>query len=126
MRLLTVFAVLAVFAGLTGCGGPGLPERPDSFATTETILSDSVALDSRNRFEQAVVGHQLRGEGVDVVVAPGGVLVGTQFGKPFSGAWIYRRGRFCYALEDKVTRRNAKCFNAAVVGRTVYLVPVEN
>jgi len=115
---------LILVAVLAACGGPGLPERPDSFATTDTMLADSVALDSRNRFEQAVVGHSLRGEGVDVVVAPGGVLVGTQYGRPFNGAWIYRRGRFCYALEDRVTRRNARCFHAAVVGRTVHLVPV--
>lgn len=119
-RLFALFLI----AGLAGCGGPGLPPPPENLATTDTILGDSVALESRRAFEEAVVGHRLRGEGVDVVVAPGGVLVGTQFGTPFNGAWVYRGGEFCYALADRVTRRNAQCFRAALVGRTVHLVPV--
>lgn len=110
--------------GLAACGSGGAP--PDSFSATSTLASDADVIDSKKEFENAVVGHQLRGDGVDVVVAPGGLLVGTQFGTPFSGTWEYRRGLFCHSLTGEVRRaKDRKCFRAAVIGRTVHLVPVE-
>jgi len=107
---------------LAACGSP---PPPDSFATTDTRLYDSTAIETRRAFEEAIVGHSLRGEGVDVVVAPGGVLIGQHYGNPISGAWVFRRGEFCYALDDRVRRSSRRCYRVALVGRTVHLVPAD-
>lgn len=119
MRILFLLLLLAA------CGADE-PEKPTSFSTTDSRLGLDDPVERRRQFEELVVGHELRGEGVDVVVAEGGVLVGQQYGRPFSGAWVFRSGEFCYAMAERVTRSNARCFRTALIGDDLHLVPVEN
>lgn len=107
------------------CGG-GIDRGP--VAATETRLYAREGLDSRSDFETAVVGHELRGEGVDVTIAPDGRLIGTHLGRPFVGSWEYRRGLFCISMSQAEVRRadDRMCFQAAVSGREVILVPAQD
>ncbi|MFV0244787.1 MAG: hypothetical protein ACK5IB_07190 [Qingshengfaniella sp.] len=116
--------IAAILLFLLAACGPRGPHVPETLSSVATITGDSVALESRQQFEQAIIGHNLRGDGVDVVVAEGGMLIGRQQGRPFTGSWTFDKGRFCYALADQVTRRNARCFRAAVLGREVHLSPI--
>ena len=118
MRLI-LFALL-----LAACAAPE-PEPPESFTTVDTQLYDSEVLETRKAFVDTIVGHRLRGDGVDVTVARDGLLIGTQFGKPFSGQWTFRDRKFCYSLTGHPwTAKDRKCFRAALLGREVHLVPL--
>ena len=61
-----------------------------------------------------------------MTVAEEGLMVGTQFGEPFTGRWTFRDRKFCYSLTGHPwTSKDRKCFRTAVLGRTVHLVPIE-
>jgi len=111
------------FSGLlAACSGD---RGGEPVASTETRLFSRDGIDNRSDFEDAVVGHELQGENVDVTVAPDGQLVGTFMGSPFVGGWEYRRGLFCISMTQRDVRRapDRQCFQAAVSGREVILVP---
>lgn len=116
---LCVFLVL-----LSACGDPHQP--PEEAGAEETRLYTRDVIDSRKEFRDAIIGQELRGEGVDVTVGPDGVLVGTYFGRPFLGGWDYDDGKLCVSLTTVELRRaeDRKCFHAALSGRSVLLVPV--
>lgn len=100
-------------------------DRPE-FSSESSALSDADELARRKAFEEAVVGHKLRGDGVDVSVEPDGVLVGTYLGKPFVGSWAFRRGIFCASMTAADIRKadDTRCFRAVTSGRTLILHPV--
>ena len=110
---------------LSACAGT--PHRPERASAVETRLYSRETIDSRSEFKDAIVGQQLRGEGVDVTVGPNGMLVGTYYGQPFLGGWDYRDGEFCVSLSKVEVRRadDRKCFHAAISGRSVLLVPAD-
>lgn len=116
-------AALLVSGLLAACSGD---RGGEPVAATETRLYSRDRLDSRSDFEEAVVGHELQGKNVDVTLAPDGQLVGTFMGSPFVGSWEYRRGLFCISMTQPDVRRAAdrQCFQAAVAGREVILVPL--
>lgn len=118
-------AVFAAFLVLAGCGGP--PGPPEAVRSVETQLYARQGIDSRREFERAIVGHELSGSGVEVTVAPDGKLIGMHRGVPFVGSWEYRRDQFCTSLvSDRVRDApDRRCFRAAVTGREVILVPIE-
>jgi hypothetical protein len=115
-----MFTVLSMIWLLSACASPEL-------ASTDTLRDDADSLERRRAFERAVVGQNLRGEGVDVTVLDGGTLVGTHLGVPFVGSWEYRRGLFCTSLSgaDVSKASDRTCYRAAVDGRAVTLVPVD-
>lgn len=118
-----MYRIFLVVALLAACSKE--PEPPQTFTTVDTQLNASDVLQTRKAFEDAVVGHRLRGDGVDVVVARGGLLVGTQFGNPFTGNWTFRNKMFCYSLTGHPwTSKDRRCLRAAVIGREVHLVPI--
>ena len=104
---------------LSACGGT--PHRPEKVASVETRLYSREVVDSRREFQDAIVGHELRGDGVDVTVGPDGTLVGTYFDQPFLGGWDYRDGLLCVSMSQVEVRRaeDRRCFHAAVAGRSV-------
>lgn len=114
----------SVCAVLSACSDD--PYRPDSLDADATRLYSRSDLDRRKEFEEAVVGHELRGDGVEVTVAPDGALIGTHLGKPFLGSWEYRRGQFCVSMTTDNPRRapDRRCFRAAINGREVILHPI--
>ena len=121
---MSAFRLCVVFVLLSACGDAAHP--PETAAADETQLFTRDAIDSRREFREAIIGQELRGEGVDVTVGPEGTLVGTYFGRPFLGGWEYRDDLFCVSLTSIRVRRaeDRKCFHAAVSGRSVLLVPV--
>lgn len=111
-------SVLGMIALLSACGDPDIASDGSAGETAES-------LERRRAFNSAIVGHTLRGEGVDVTVAEGGTLVGTHLGVPFVGSWEYRRGLFCTSMRSQNVRKAAdrRCYRAASDGRTVTLAP---
>ncbi|WP_193139301.1 hypothetical protein [Meridianimarinicoccus sp. MJW13] len=109
-------------AALSACG----PADPVVLSSDAPVQPGHQELDRGKAFRKAVVGYQLRGDGVDVTVEPDGLLVGTYLGKPFVGSWDYRRGRFCASLQEADLRRAAdrRCFRVVTLGRRVILHPV--
>lgn len=118
-----VFRLCVVCALLSACAR-NVP--PETYAATETRLYADQVIDGRRDFRRAIVGHKLRGGGVDLTVLPDGVLVGTNLGVPFVGSWEYRRDTLCTSLTEPRPRRAAdrRCFRVAVNGREVTLVPL--
>ena len=119
----SVAIVVLLSAALSACGS----DEREPVDAEATRLYSREELDSRREFEEAVVGQELRGDGVEVTVAPGGALIGTHLGNPFLGSWEYRRGLFCVSLTSDNPRKAAdrRCFRAAVHGREVILHPVD-
>lgn len=113
------FTVLSMIWLLSACAAA---QR----ASTDVVRDDADTLERRRAFERAVVGQNLRGDGVDVTVLKGGALVGTHLGVPFVGSWEYRRGLFCTSLagDDVRTAQDRACYRAAVDGREVTLAPI--
>ncbi|QIE41770.1 hypothetical protein [Meridianimarinicoccus aquatilis] len=113
----TICSVLGMIVLLSACGNPDVSSYGSVGETAES-------LERRRAFNNAIVGHTLRGEGVDVTVAEGGALVGTHLGVPFVGSWEYRRGLFCTSMRSEDVRRamDRRCYRAASDGRTVTLV----
>lgn len=116
---------IVLFSALAACGSTAL-RPPERVASDDHQLYATDLIDSSREFEDEVVGHRLRGEGMDLTVAPDGVLVGRMLGVPFVGSWDYRKGILCTSLtEPNVKRaRDRTCFRAAVHGREVLLVPL--
>ncbi|PWR01750.1 hypothetical protein DKT77_16705 [Meridianimarinicoccus roseus] len=108
-----------MISSLPACSAPDV-------ASDGSVGETADSLERRRAFNAAIVGHTLRGDGVDVTVAEDGALVGTHLGVPFVGSWEYRRGLFCTSLRSEDVRRAAdrRCYRAATDGRSVTLVPV--
>ena len=119
-----VIRLCVVFALLSACSGT--PRPPERYPAVETQLYSRQVIDTRGRFEEAIVGHELQGDGVEVTVAPDGVLLGENLGRPFVGSWEYRRGEMCVSLTEDHPDGAAdrQCFRTAISGREVTLVPV--
>ena len=84
-------------------------------------LSEADAIAARRDFNSAVVGQNLRGQGFDLTVAEGGVLIGTHLGQPFVGSWEFRRGVFCTSLRGESVREasDRACYRVVTDGREV-------
>ncbi len=115
--------VLLAAALVAGCGG--MPRAPEQASSIETQLYARETIERRRAFEEAVVGHELRGNGIEVTVAPNGALIGTSLGVPFVGSWEFRRELFCTSLTSQDVRRadDRQCFRVAIAGRELTLVP---
>ena len=121
---MSAFRLCVVLVLLSACGDPHRP--PEEAGSQETRLYTRDAIDTRREFRDAIIGQELRGEGVDVTVGADGTLVGTYYGRPVVGGWDYDDGEFCVSLTEVRLRRaeDRKCFHAAVSGRSVLLVPI--
>ncbi|WP_139840007.1 hypothetical protein [Pseudoruegeria sp. SK021] len=115
----------SILLALAACSSTAL-RPPTMAASDDTQLHAMDLIDSSREFEAAVVGQRLKGSGVDVTVAPDGILVGRALGRPFVGGWVYRKGVLCTSLTEPNLKVAAdrKCFRAAVHGREVFLVPL--
>lgn len=116
MRLFVwVFCMIAL---LSACASP-------SRDSDDSRLGTIAVLERRKAFEEAIVGHTLRGDGIEITIAEGGALVGTSLGQPFVGSWEYRRGLLCTSLLDDDVRDayDRRCYRAALDGQGIILVP---
>lgn len=115
----SILIVLGMIWPLLACSGPEIASDGSVGETTDS-------LERRRAFNKSIVGHTLRGDGVEVTVAEDGALVGTHLGVPFVGSWEYRGGLVCTSLSSRNVRRAAdrRCYYAATDGRSVTLVPV--
>ena len=86
---MSAFRLCVVLVLLSACGDPHRP--PEEAGSQETRLYTRDAIDTRREFRDAIIGQELRGEGVDVTVGADGTLVGTYYGRPFVGGWDYVR-----------------------------------
>ena len=81
---MSAFRLCVVLVLLSACGDPHRP--PEEAGSQETRLYTRDAIDSRREFRDAIIGQELRGEGVDVTVGADGVETVTTSSSPVDAA----------------------------------------
>ncbi len=77
------------------------------------------------RFQEAVVGEQLSGDGYRAQVQADGTLSGLYVGEPFRGIWVFTDdGRYCQSLTPDLAGPASSCFWVAVRQGEIRLIPV--
>lgn len=116
--------LLAALALLAGCAAP-LQRPPETADATDIRRHDLALIERGGDFRREVVGRSFGGDRAEIVIAPGGALIGTYDGRPFAGSWEFRRGLFCHSMTPKVRRApDRTCARPIIRGDTLLLAPV--
>ncbi|WP_108262569.1 hypothetical protein [Mangrovicoccus ximenensis] len=76
------------------------------------------------RFQEAVVGERLSGDGYRARVEPDGTVSGLYAGEQFRGVWVFTgEGRYCQSLTPALSGPTASCYWVAVREGEIRLIP---